>query len=455
MSERCNHDEHDIEQLLTGTPPMLKMPEDDAQRVLQTLLQAAEQRPRRTPNLGVISARRFAALAAAAAVVVAALAVLSPGSRSGGIAWADVLHQLTTVRTMTGPLIQTVTAPDGTVTVVKGRMSFKDPGLARIDLEEIVTTEPDGTSKRTTPPDAIIIHRALPEDDVVLRVFPERKVAYRMREDVTGTLLGPSREDELNPAVVAWSKLRDLTADTTRSIGRREIAGQDTVGFAAPLSEVMGPQELHLELDGEVRVWAAADTAIPLAVEVEKRPADGWTVVEVVQPIRWNEPLADALFDDSVTAGYEVYEGRAHRRGFPEPELMPHVTLRIGPESGGPVINELDLVGAVMGRVSFEPWRRPKYRTVITFELTEEAADRLRGFLRDNPKTPLTVDFNGELEIPWVFRRVEWRLIQVEITPLKKRLIDFEREYLVHGEEAAMAEVERQRQRLATPSSAD
>jgi hypothetical protein len=132
---------------------------------------------------------------------------------------------------------------------------------------------------------------------------------------------------------------------------------------------------------------------------------------------------------------------------------MPNVTVRIGPESGGPIINELDLVGAVMGRVSFEPWRRPRYRTVITFELTEEAADRLQRFLRDNPKTPLTVAFNGEFEIPWVFRRVASRLIQVEITPLRKRLIDFEREYLLHGEETALAQVERQRR--ATTNSAD
>jgi hypothetical protein len=332
-------------------------------------------------------------------------------------------------------------------------MSFKDPGLVRIDREEVVVTEPDGTTKRFTPPDTIVIHRTLPEDDVVLQVVPERKAAYRMREDVTGTLLGPWREDELNPAVAAWSQLRDLSADSTRSIGRREIDGQETVGFAAPLNEVMGPQELNLDLDGEVRVWASADTGVPVAVEVEKRPADGWTVLEVVEPIQWNASLPDSLFDDSVTAGYEIHEGQAHRRGFPEPQLMPNVTLRIGPESGGPIINELDLVGAVMGRVSFEPWRRPRYRTVITFELTEEAADRLQRFLRDNPKTPLTVAFNGEFEIPWVFHRVESRLIQVEITPLRKRLIDFEREYLLHGEETALAQVERQRQRLATPTA--
>ena len=84
-----------------------------------------------------------------------------------------------------------------------------------------------------------------------------------------------------------------------------------------------------------------------------------------------------------------------------------------------------------------------------------EAAERLGRYLRDNPDTPLTVDFNGEVRGPWVFRQVVSRFIRVEITPLRKRLIDFEREYLLHGEEAVAAELARRRAMTATPAASD
>jgi hypothetical protein len=178
-------------------------------------------------------------------------------------------------------------------------------------------------------------------------------------------------------------------------------------------------------------------------------------VTDAIGPVEWNVELPDSLFDDSVAQGYKVHARRAHRRGFPEPELKPHVTLRIGPATGGPVINELDVVGAVMGMVSFEPWSRPRYRTLIAFELTEEGAEHLTRYLKDNPTTPLTVDFNGELHTPWMFRAVTSRLIEVEITPLKKRLIDFELEYLLHGEGAVASELERRRRMTVTPAPED
>jgi hypothetical protein len=249
----------------------------------------------------------------------------------------------------------------------------------------------------------------------------------------------------------AWSKLHELSAGSTRVIGRREVSGVAAIGFAAPLAEVMGPQPFGLTAEGEVRVWASAETAVPLAVEVEKRLDDGRSVTDTIEPVEWNVPMPDSLFDDSVLEGYTVHEQSAHTRGFPEPELKPYVTLRIGPEAGGPVVNEVDVVGAVMGTVSFEPWKRPRYRSFITFKLTEDGAERLRTYLQENPTTPLEVDFNGELHTPWMFREVTSRLIQVEITPMRKRLIEFELQYLSHGEETVTAELERRRAMSATP----
>jgi outer membrane lipoprotein-sorting protein len=449
------HADRALEDLLQGVPPLLPMPEADKRRVAEALRERATRPAAPAPRVERPSRWRLVALAVAAAMVLAVLAVLQPGSGGLSVAWADVVEQLTAARTVSGQVVRTVTAPDGRVTVTTGRMSFKDPGLVRIDQNEMVVTGPDGTTSRTTPPDAVLIVQALPEDTIILTVYPERRAAYRLEVDVTGTLLGPWRDEELNPAVVAWSKLRDLAADSTRTIGRRRIAGEEAVGFAAPLAEVMGPQELGLQLAGEVRVWASAETAVPLAVEIEKRPAEGWQVLEVVEPIEWNAALPDSMFDDSVTAGFEVHEGKAHKRGFPEPELKPHVTLRIGPETGGPVINERDVVGAVMGAVSFEPWRARKWHTMITFELTEEAAERLERYLRENPDTPLTVDFNGEIRGPWFFRQVVSHFIRVEITPLRKRLIEFEREYLLRGEEAVAAELERRRAMTETAADGD
>jgi len=433
--------DRELEQLLSSVPPVLAMPDADKRRVLEALRARAETKPAETVSIRQARGRRLAALAAAAVVVVA-LAVLWPGGGQGGIVWADVAEHLMAVRTMGGPLVKTVVSPDGSTRVVKGRMYFKDPGLSRFDHEEEVVTASDGTPERSTPRASVLVLHVLPEDVILLQVFPERRSAVRMEIDVTGSLLGPWREFQLNPAMFAWSRLREMPAGSTRVIGKRKVAGTSTIGFAAPLSDVIGPQPLGIEAEGEVRVWASVKNAIPLAVEIEKRLDDGTMVTDVVEPIEWDVPMPDSLFDDSVVEGYEVHEGKAHTRGFPKPELMPNVTLRIGPDSGGPVINELDVVGAVTGTVSFEPWRVRKYHTIITFELTEEAADRLKTYLEENPDTPLVVDFNGELQTPWPFHTVTSRFIQVELTPLRKRLIDFEREYLLHGEETVAAQLE-------------
>jgi len=443
--------ELDVKRLVEAVPPARVMPEADKRRVLEAL-RARLERPSAAPSPPVRARqRRVATLAAAAAVVVGVILTLWPGGGSGGVVWADVAHQLRRVRTMGGPFVKTVVGADGATRVTTGRIAFKDPGLSRHDRDLETVTTPDGRTHSTTPANSVLIVRTYAEDVVIVQLFPERHEAIRSQVDVTGSLLGPWRDLQLNPVVLAWSKLRELSADSTHVIGRREVAGVEAIGFSAPFAEVMGPQVFGIVPDGEIRVWASAETAVPLAVEVETRIGDGSSVSVRIEPIEWNAAMPDSLFDDTVLEGYTVHEQTVHTRGFPKPELKPNVTLRIGPDSGGPVVNELDVVGAVQGTVSFESWRRPRYRTILTFELTEEAADRLRAYLRENPETPLEVDFNGELRTPWKFRTVTMRLIQVDITLLHKRLIDVEREYLLHGEETVTAELERRRAMTATP----
>jgi outer membrane lipoprotein-sorting protein len=438
-----NEDDRDLEMLVGKVPPVLEMPAADKQRVLAAVQDRELRGPGSVADGAVGWWRRAAGIAAAAVVVLVILALLLTGDGRGGVAWAAVAEQLMAVRTMTGPQVKTVSKVDGSSQVMTGTVTFKEPGLTRSDRDRVTVTEPDGTVRQETPDPAVIILRALPEEMTVVQISPDRGVAVRSRIDITGSLLGPWRELHLHPADFAWSALRQVSADQTRVIGRRQVAGEIAIGFAAPLGEVIGPQAFGIEVEGEIRVWASAETAVPLAVEVETRHGDGSVEVDVIEPIEWNAEVPDSLFDESALEGCEIRERRAHNRGFPEPELMPQVTLRIGPPSGGPVINELDVVGAVAGTVSFDPWRRPRYRTLITLELTEAAADRLKGFLREHPEAPLTVDFDGEFRLPWIFRNVDSRFIVVEITPLKKRLIDFEREYLVHGEKAVAAELER------------
>jgi hypothetical protein len=293
--------------------------------------------------------------------------------------------------------------------------------------------------------------RQLREDIVSLEIDPQRGEAIRTELDLTGSMLGPWREFHVNPAAMAWFKLRELSEDETRVIGRRRVAGESAIGFAAPLAVVMGPQPLEAEPEGEVRVWASVETAAPVAVEIVTILGGGWSKTDAVEPITWNAVLEDSLFDDSAAEGLELHERKAHTRGFPAPELKPEVTIRIGPETGGAVINERDVVGAVAGTILFEPWKKWRYHTIITFELTAEAAERLQRFLDENPETPLQVDFNGEFARRWFHPRVSSRLIQVEMYPLRLRLIDFEIGYLEHGEETARAAVERARAMNATP----
>ncbi len=445
-------EERMVAQLLGGVPPTLEMPEREKRRALEALRAEAARQRREIGRPSRHRSWRVAALAAAAVLVIGMLALLWPSGGSGGIAWADVAQHLVAAQSMNGPWSRTLTAPDGTVREATGRLYYRDPGLYRRELDSETVTAPDGGTTRTETPGAVLIVRQLREDIVSLEINPQRGEAIRTELDLTGSMLGPWREFHVNPAAMAWFKLRELSDDETRVIGRRTVAGESAIGFAAPLAIVMGPQPLEAEPEGEVRVWASSETAVPIAVEIETILGGGWSKTDAVEPITWNAELPDSLFDDSSAEGLELRERKAHTRGFPAPELKPEVTIRIGPETGGAVVNELDVVGAVAGTILFEPWKRWRYHTIITFELTEEAADRLRSFLVENPGTRLMVDFNGEFHRPWFHPRVASRFIEVEMYPLRLRLIDFEIGYLEHGEETARAAVERARAMSSRPS---
>gem|GEM_PF-4083971 len=171
---------------------------------------------------------------------------------------------------------------------------------------------------------------------------------------------------------------------------------------------------------------------------------------------------------EDATPGCRLVQQERHRLGRPklwavrrvvamagdvEPEVrdilraMRHVeevSYRVG---GGPSCRELASLPAALADAG--------WTSVITDRTTGEAAERLQRFLDENRQTPLQVDFNGEFVRRWFHPRVASRLIQVEMYPLRLRLVDFEIGYLEHGKETALAEVERQRALRSTPMPED
>jgi len=423
--DRRDHLEDNVEKLLSRSQPELAMPRETQERILSALTRDE------APDVSQRPWRRRAPwwVTAAAAAVVVALIVLWPGGARPALAWADVAEHFDRVGSMVAWVTTEETSPSGAVKVTRLRALQKDPGLSR--TETLAGPGPFPVPGGTVAPDRVestVIMRSGREESTIVRLAHRMKEAHRTTLSFAGTALEGREAMPRGLVAGTWDRLRSLTSDDARIIGEREIDGVPAVGFEARIDETFGGAAARVR-DGVVRVWASAETAAPVEIELEFGDETWGRYRTVFGNLEWNAPLPDGLFEPPDLEGWTVVDEWVHEVGFSRSALAEGVTLRIGPEGGPPIMTEADVEAVPSGREVRRSGEEP--RRTITLVATPGGESRLKAFTAAHIGERVVFDLNdGEIRFGIRIGGTIRREMLIDITPLGKTLEEFAEDYL-------------------------
>ncbi len=203
-------------------------------------------------------------MAAAAVIIVAVLLVLSPWGNT--VTFADVIKPILTARTL---ILDVIIGDEGTGPVVH---------------ETIV----DSRVRREISNQKHIVNIFDTESATMLTLHTEGKTA--VYTDITGDL----QENTQNYLVFLLKFIPDLKNNPdfkARELGEKVIDGRKVVGFAT----------------NELTVWADAETALPVRIEIESMPMSAvFTNFKFNVPVEELEPLVSMDVPD----GYRLVESK-------------------------------------------------------------------------------------------------------------------------------------------------
>jgi len=256
---------------------------------------------------------------AAAALLVAGGLLLWPSSRN--VTWAAVARQISEARTLVAQTTTEVLHGGKSRVIFRSRLYYKDPGMSR--------TEIFGNPREdmTGDPDRIEILVRKPRSATELRLYP---VEQRGERKVYAFAEGAAQRVTLNLVAEAWTRLSDVAQSAARPIGERTIAGVKAVGFAVPADALFGKTSVARP-DTTLKVWATPKAGVPVALIIET-PLERTTV----DRMRWNEPLADDLFDLQGPHGWTVETRQAAVTATGLPAEAPSVSFAIHLLAGTP-----------------------------------------------------------------------------------------------------------------------
>jgi hypothetical protein len=416
--------EENVEKLLGSSRPELSMPRATKDRILSVLTgaeRAAPEEPawrRRAPWWAT----------AAAAVVVLGLIAFWPGTTTPALAWSDVAGHFASARSMVAWVTSEQTSPAGAVTVTRLRALQKDPGLSRSEV--VAGPGPFPPPGGVVPPERLesaVITRSGREESTIVRLSYREKTVHRTTLSFGGTALEGREAMPRGLVATTWSSLRGLTSDDARIIGRRDIDGVPTVGFEAGIDEMPGGGTARVR--GVVRVWASAETAAPIEIEMEFGDDAGGRYKTVFGNLEWDVALPDEMFEPPNLEGWTIVDEWVREVGFPESALADGVMLRVGSEDGPAILTEADIAAVPSGREVRRSGEEP--RRTVTLVATPAAGSRLREYTSAHLGERVVFDLDdGALRFDIRIGGTIGREMQVDITPTGMTLEEFAEAYL-------------------------
>ena len=430
--------ESNVGRLLSAHRADACMPSDVKERIASVLVDRVEGADRAS---GRTRRRRFIPLnrlAAKIAAVVAAALIVTPivlwllwPERT--IAWTDVASRVRESHTMRAQCVEEERAATDSEEdwrkIKRGQMFQKDPGLSRVEEHRLPVGEPTTSQPRTDLPSMIWIFREHANVSVTINLEPRWRTARRV------TYPRQTPLDDIPMRVTAlWRSIIDITADETRTIGRRYQDGVRLIGFEASLEDVWasGPG------DGTARIWVNERTAMPTLVEMEFCEGDGVLHRYTHSEIEWDVPLSDALFDLPDLEEWEFTDNIVTHLDSSRGVLKSGVGFCVRTQDGATVLTEEDIVAVPGGRMITTLKDDEKtVKMYIDLRLAEEAQDRLEAFTAAHVGEKLSIDFNGEVQQEIVIHRGRKSVGGFDLSALAETLEEFQALYLTGSEPQA------------------
>jgi outer membrane lipoprotein-sorting protein len=396
--------DRNVERLLSRTRPAMRMPEEGKKRVLSALKTNRRLRWRR----GI----PWTAAAAAAAIITF---LFWPWGMSGGIAWADVAKQLNTVGSMSARVV-TESMP-GTGAISEIRLFQKDPGLSRSEM-----LGSDGE------PVSIVIMNSGRSESSIARISPRDRTVHITTLTFSGAALDSRAAMPRDIVADSWSRLKIVTSDQTKEIGNSEIGGVPVVGFEIDIREIFEQREAA-RMTGLMRVWADAESGVPLEVGAEFTDPGGTEHITTFTDIEWNPPLADDLFVIPEADSWTIRKESVEEVGFTHTSLRDDVTFSLGPAGGEAVVTEADVAAVRSGKVVALSGKAHT-RMQIMLKLRPDAAERLHSYSSTHLGERTRCDFNGEIVFEPTIGGIMSDEVLLDVTELGLTPEQFETEYL-------------------------
>jgi len=430
--------EGNVARLLSAHRPDACMPDDVKERIASVLVDHADGTDRVS---GRTRRRRFTPFkspAARIAAVVTAAAIVTPivlwflwPQRT--IAWTDVASRVRGSHTMRAQCMEEERAvtdgEDDWRPIKRGQVFQKDPGFTRVEDHSLPVVAPTTSQPRTDLPSMIWIFKEHANVSVTINLEPRWRKAWRR------TYPRQTPLDDIPMRVTAlWESIADITADETRTIGRRYQDGVRLIGFEAPLEDVWasGP------FDGTARIWVNERTAMPTLIEMEFCEGEGVLHRSTSSEIEWDVPLSDALFDLPDLEGWTFTDAVMTEVDFSHSALRTGVSFRVRTQDGATVLTEDDIAAVPSGMtITTLKDDQKTVEMLIHLRFAKQAQDRLETVTAAHVGEKLIIDFNGEVQKEIIIPEGLKSIRHINVSTLAETLEEFEALYLTESDSPA------------------
>jgi hypothetical protein len=431
--------ESNVGRLLSAHRPDACIAGDVKERIASVLVDRVEGTDRTSKQTKQRRLTPFQSRAAKMAAVAAAALIVTPivlwflwPQRT--IAWTDVASCVGESHTMRAQFVEeerAATEGEGDWRPIKrGQVFKKDPGLSRVEEHSLPVAEPTTSQPRTDLPSTIWIIKEHANASVSIQLYPRSQTARR------ATYPRQTPMDDTPMRVTAlWESIADITADDTRTIGRRYQDGVRLIGFEAPLEDVW----TSWPFDGTARIWVDDRTAMPALMEMEFCEGEGVLHKSTCSEIEWDVPLSDELFELPDLEGWTFTDYVMTEVDFLHDALRGGVRFRVQAQDGATLLTEEDIAAVPGGGMITKLKDDQKtVRTRIELRLTDKAKNTLEAFIAAHVGEKLIIDFDGAVqEITIIGRGTLTRVRRVDVSPLVETLEEFEALYLTESDPQA------------------
>jgi hypothetical protein len=242
----------------------------------------------------------------------------------------------------------------------------------------------------------------------------------------------------MNAVSMSWNKIKEITADKTRIIGDGVINGIPAVGFSLdglPAETIYLPGYPTL-IEATVtsgQLWVHRKDGTPMQAEIEAKIDVNPTFTQKVHleytDIQWNIPLEESLFNLDVPEGWDLNEKLIETFDYKGHKLAPGVTLNSFVSGQESMITAEDIVGIVQGtQISHIDSPTPD-ETIITIELSQEAAQQLRDYADTHADYFIRVKIDDQLNAALALKTNHPNRLAFDLMGLYLPLLEVEEKY--------------------------